>query len=127
MQFTLLLSKLNSSLQSIHRLTQLTLAHPACALDLYDCLVQESTHTTINQRINLLYFIDHILLTPSPFSQRVTLNLANLINIVVPEQPHGALNLVTALHVLTVWNTKKLVPPELLQPILLSLQQRTST
>lgn len=117
LEFVGLLSRLSSSLPSITKVASFALKHgPRCGDDIWDCLVDECTTMSLNQRINLLYFLDSLLdkqqsITPSttttststasdpvqqPYKDLVKRDLSHIVELVVPDTREGILNLMSA-------------------------------
>ena len=111
MQFVSLLGRLTSSLASITKVSSFALKHgPRCGDDIWDCLVDECSHVSLNARINLLYFLDSLLdkegppvegskgaaAQVQPYKGLVKRDLGKVVDMVVPKTKEGVLNLMSA-------------------------------
>lgn len=107
MQFLSLITRLNSSLASIQKVSSFAIKHgPKCADDLWDCLVEECESVSLNARINLLFFLDTLLDKQGsggagagegrPYVALVKRDLAKVVDLVVPQTREGVLNLMAA-------------------------------
>ncbi|KAK4055205.1 hypothetical protein OIV83_000485 [Microbotryomycetes sp. JL201] len=146
LQFVTLLSRLSSSLQSIHKCTSFALKHSSrCADDIWDCLMEECARASLNARINLLYLVDQLLdLQPTtapaaqpqslPYTAFAARDLGTLVNNVVPASQLGSLNLMSATQasrkrarVLQSWKTRRVFDAAVLDPILNQLSERRAS
>ena len=124
MQFIALISRLTSSLISIQKVSSFAIKHgQKCGDDIWDCLVEECAQINLNQRINLLFFLDSLLENSTvglPYRHLVKRDLAQLVQLVVPQSREGILNLMSADQV-------SLRPPSPLPYALLTLSTPTGT
>ncbi|EIN06627.1 hypothetical protein PUNSTDRAFT_72264 [Punctularia strigosozonata HHB-11173 SS5] len=146
MQFLTLLRRLNASQQSIQKVVSFALKYfPRCGEDIWDCVVEECGKGTVNDRINILYFLDSLcessLLAKShpatsafqatqeggnssfyvPFVAR---DLQKIVESVVPEGRHGLPNLMSTIQILENWRTKRIIDPQKVEEIVASLEAR---
>lgn len=153
-----LLGRLTSSLASIQKVSAFALKHgPRCGDDIWDCLVDECAHVSLNARINLLYFLDSLLdkegpppaegskVAGQPYKALVKRDLAKVVDMVVPQTREGVLNLMSAnqvsslplssnlpvlshiSQVLRSWRTRRLLDTDILDAILADLESRRET
>lgn len=133
MQFLTLLSKLSSSLASIQKVTAYALQNSIkCGEDIWDCMKEECLIINLNQRINLLYLIDSLLmksisLNSNVFTQLISRDLSYLVELIVPNTKYGILNRLSTIQVIKDWKIKRLLPITTLDPILDSLQSSSTT
>lgn len=151
MQFIALISRLTSSLISIQKVASFAVKHgQKCGDDIWDCLVEECAQINLNQRINLLFFLDTLLENSTvglPYRHLVKRDLAKLVQLVVPQTREGVLNLMSAdqvspppapaprtpsphslrPQVLRSWKTRRILDAEIIDPILETLQERRTT
>ncbi|CAL1711917.1 unnamed protein product [Somion occarium] len=131
MQFLTLLKRLNASQQSIQKVVGYALKYfSSCGDDLWDCIIEECQKGSINNRINILYFLDSLceisLLAKSrPQSSKqdrnahscyyvdyVSRDLNKIIEYVVPEGRQGLPNLMSTKQILESWRSKRVVDPQ---------------
>ncbi|KAI0045528.1 hypothetical protein FA95DRAFT_1596784 [Auriscalpium vulgare] len=143
MQFLTLLRRLNASQQSIQKVVSYALKFYAqCGEDLWDCVVEECQKGSINNRINILYFLDSlceasllakshpIALGPgvSPntsfYVDYVVRDLSTVVEAVVPEGRQGLPNLMSAKQILEDWRSKRVVDPQKVDDVLTTLETR---
>ncbi|KAI0319262.1 CTD kinase subunit gamma CTK3-domain-containing protein [Amylostereum chailletii] len=137
MQFLALLRKLNAS--SIQKVVAFALKYyPHCGEDLWDCVLEECQKGSINNRINILYFLDALcessLLAkahPGPntsnssyYVDYVARDLSIIISNVVPEGRTGLPNLMSTKQVLDDWRSKRVIDPQKVDDVLSTLVAR---
>ncbi|KAI0070348.1 hypothetical protein K474DRAFT_1631966 [Panus rudis PR-1116 ss-1] len=146
MQFLTLLKRLDASQQSIRKVVGYALKYfSRCGEDLWDCILEECQKGSINNRINILYFLDSLcettLVTKSqlnhPSSQLssnqssyvdyVTRDLNKIIESVVPEGRQGLPNLMSARQILDNWRSKRVIDPQKVEEVMSVLDNRKDT
>ncbi|CAL1711915.1 unnamed protein product [Somion occarium] len=114
----------------------------SCGDDLWDCIIEECQKGSINNRINILYFLDSLceisLLAKSrPQSSKqdrnahscyyvdyVSRDLNKIIEYVVPEGRQGLPNLMSTKQILESWRSKRVVDPQKVDEVLIMLENR---
>ncbi|TFY71244.1 hypothetical protein EVG20_g1769 [Dentipellis fragilis] len=143
MQFLTLLRRLNASQQSIQKVVGYALKYYArCGEDLWDCIVEECQKGSINNRINILYFLDSlcetsllakshpVVLGPdvppnsSFYVDYVSRDLAKIVESVVPEGRQGLPNLMSTKQILESWRSKRVVEPQKVDDVMATLSSR---
>ncbi|KAH9976105.1 CTD kinase subunit gamma CTK3-domain-containing protein [Lactifluus volemus] len=143
MQFLSLIRKLNASQQSIQKVVGFALKFfSQCGEDLWDCIVEECQKGSINNRINILYFLDSLceasLLAkshPSSLGQGVQpdssfyvdyvgRDLSRIVEFVVPEGRIGLPNLMSTKQILEDWRSKRVLDPQKVDDALAALDTR---
>lgn len=99
MQFMTLLSRLTSSISSIQKTAHFALKYGSrYGDDLWDCLQDEVSKASLNHAINLLYFIEALLVDTTgtqPYPALARRDLAKIVEHVVPRTREGVLNLMS--------------------------------
>ncbi|KAI0060581.1 hypothetical protein BV25DRAFT_1827763 [Artomyces pyxidatus] len=142
MQFLSLLRRIGPSQQSIQKVVGYSLKFYAqCGEDLWDCIVEECQKGSVNNRINILYFIDSLceasLLAKSHpaalkgvsanssfYVDYVSRDLGTIVESVVPEGRQGRPNVMSAKQVLEDWRSKRVIDPQKIDDTLAALAQR---
>ncbi|EJD38687.1 hypothetical protein AURDEDRAFT_91842 [Auricularia subglabra TFB-10046 SS5] len=151
MQFLSLLRKLDAKQQTIQKVVAFALKHfPRCGEDLWDCVIEECTRGSIHMRINILYMLDSLcetsLLnrhlaaasssraspgtkTPATDSQPayvkyVARDVDMIVDLVVPDEQDGLLNLMSTRQILETWRSKRIIDPHIVDKVLQSLDER---
>ncbi|GAA5923379.1 uncharacterized protein JCM15063_003627 [Sporobolomyces koalae] len=146
MQFLTLISRVNSSLQSLSKVSHFALRHAdKCSDDIWDCYLDELTHSpNLNHRINLLYWLDLVLDKEGPkvvdktsvgglvgqgsYRALIERDLDKVLNQVVPpDSKQAVLNHMSAMQVLKSWKTRRLLDNVTLDAVIDSLQDRKAT
>ncbi|EGO00520.1 hypothetical protein SERLA73DRAFT_104838 [Serpula lacrymans var. lacrymans S7.3] len=155
MHFLSLLRKLNASQQSIQKVVGYALKYfSRCGEDLWDCIVEECQKGSINNRINILYFLDSLceacLLAKShPHNELsssststfkpnanennsfyvdfVSRDLGKIVEHVVPEGRHGLPNLTSTKQILENWRSKRVIDPQKIDDVMTTLNARKSS
>ncbi|KAF5355523.1 hypothetical protein D9758_006387 [Tetrapyrgos nigripes] len=145
MQFLTLLKRLDASQQSIQKVVSFAVKFfPPCGEDIWDCIVEECQKGTINSRINILYFLDSLcetcLLVKSRshlvnnsdnannlYVDHVSKDLSKIVECVVPAGREGLPNLVSTKQILESWRTKRVIDPQVVDPVLNALGDRTAS
>lgn len=144
-QFLSLIRKLNASQQSIQKVVGFALKFfSQCGEDLWDCIVEECQKGSINNRINILYFLDSLceasLLAksrPSALGQGVQpdssyyvdyvgRDLSRIVLSVVPEGRVGLPNLMSTRQILEDWRSKRVLDPQKVDDALSALTSRNA-
>ncbi|KAI0302301.1 CTD kinase subunit gamma CTK3-domain-containing protein [Multifurca ochricompacta] len=131
MQFLSLIRKLNASQQSIQKVVGFALKFfSQCGEDLWDCIVEECQKGSINNRINILYFLDSLceasLLAKSHpratgqglkpdssfYVDYISRDLSKIVGYVVPEGRIGLPNLMSTKQILEDWRSKRVIDPQ---------------
>ncbi|TCD65550.1 hypothetical protein EIP91_002514 [Steccherinum ochraceum] len=141
MQFLGLLKRLNASQQSIQKVVGYALKYfSRCGEDLWDCIVEECQKGSINNRINIIYFLDSLCETSllakahggaeggsnsSFYVDYVARDLGKIVEHVVPEGRQGLLNLMSTKQILESWRNKRVIDPQKVDDVIVALEQRT--
>ncbi|THH11231.1 hypothetical protein EW146_g8123 [Bondarzewia mesenterica] len=145
MQFLTLLRKLNASQQSIQKVVGYALKYYSrCGEDLWDCIVEECQKGSINNRINILYFLDSLCETSllaktrsislgsehapnnSFYVDYVARDLSKIIEYVVPEGRQGLPNLMSTKQILENWRSKRVIDPQNIDAAMTFLSNRNA-
>ncbi|TFY83750.1 hypothetical protein EWM64_g256 [Hericium alpestre] len=137
---------LGSSQQSIQKVVGYALKYYArCGEDLWDCVVEECQKGSINNRINILYFLDSLCETSllakshpvvmgpdvppnsSFYVDYVSRDLAKIVEHVVPEGRQGLPNLMSTKQILESWRSKRVVEPQKVDDVMATLSSRQVT
>jgi len=140
MQFLGLLKRLNASQQSIQKVVGYALKYfSRCGEDLWDCIVEECQKGSINNRINILYFLDSLCETSllakarssadssqnsSYYVDYVSRDLGKIVEYVVPEGRQGLLNLLSTRQILESWRSKRVIDPQRVDDVMAALDSR---
>ncbi|GJE97348.1 CTD kinase subunit gamma [Phanerochaete sordida] len=148
MQFLTLLRRLNASQQSIQKVVGYALKYfSKCGEDLWDCIVEESQKGSINNRINILYFLDslceasllvksqhgsvrqegHASASNSLYVDYVSRDLGKIVESVVPEGRQGLPNLMSTKQILESWRSKRVVDPQTVDDVMSFLESRKAS
>ncbi|GAA94921.1 uncharacterized protein L969DRAFT_105119 [Mixia osmundae IAM 14324] len=132
MQFVSVIRRLNSSQQSIQKVVAFAIKHaPRSSDDIWDCLVEECEKSSINARINIFFAIDSLLDAAlnsgiTSYLESTKRDLGKLVGLVVPREREGILNLMSAKQILKVWKTKRMIAPEIVEPVERALDSRNA-
>ncbi|EMD32892.1 hypothetical protein CERSUDRAFT_57744 [Gelatoporia subvermispora B] len=132
MQFLTLLRRLNASQQSIQKVVGYALKYfSGCGEDLWDCIVEECQKGSINNRINILYFLDSLCETSLLANQNssfyvdyVSRDLGKIVEYVVPEGRQGLPNLMSTKQILESWRSKRVLDPQKVDDAMATLDSR---
>ncbi|OCH90584.1 hypothetical protein OBBRIDRAFT_776704 [Obba rivulosa] len=143
MQFLTLLRRLNASQQSIQKVVGYALKYfSGCGEDLWDCIVEECQKGSINNRINILYFLDSLCETSllakshsgtasqesrqnsSFYVDYVSRDLGKIVEYVVPEGRQGLPNLMSTKQILESWRSKRVLDPQKVDDAMATLDSR---
>ncbi|KAH8088969.1 CTD kinase subunit gamma CTK3-domain-containing protein [Cristinia sonorae] len=138
MQFLGLLKRLNASQQSIQKVVGYALKYfSRCGEDLWDCIVEECQKGSINNRINILYFLDSLCETSllakahggadggsSYYVDYVSRDLGKIVEYVVPDGRHGLPNLMSTKQILESWRSKRVIDPQKVDDVIAALDSR---
>ncbi|KAK7691384.1 hypothetical protein QCA50_004783 [Cerrena zonata] len=142
MQFLNLLKRLTASQQSIQKVVGYALKYfSSCGEDLWDCIIEECQKGSINNRINILYFLDSLcesslLAKARPHSSKekhpnssyyvdyVSRDLTKIVEYVVPQGRQGLPNLMSTRQILESWRSKRVVDPAKASEVLATLESR---
>ncbi|KII95454.1 hypothetical protein PLICRDRAFT_48412 [Plicaturopsis crispa FD-325 SS-3] len=142
-EFLTLLRRLNASQQSIQKVVGYARKYfSSCGEDLWDCIVEECQKGSINNRINIFYFLDALCETsliyrthpkaPGPeassssasYVDYVARDLEKIVEYVVPEGREGLPNLNSTKQILENWRTKRFVDPQKVDDVMTALEKR---
>jgi len=137
LQFVSVLRRLTSSQQSIQRFVTFALRWgPQCGDDLWDCLCEECEKASLNSRINIFYALDGLLeasinesmdeSSTTSYPELLKRDLAKIVKLVVPDRREGVLNVMSVTQILNSWKVRRLVEPEIIEPIEVHLANRKS-
>ncbi|KAF7966824.1 hypothetical protein HWV62_11542 [Athelia sp. TMB] len=145
MQFLTHLRKLNASQQSIQKVVGYALKYfSGCGEDLWDCIVEECQKGSINNRINIFYFLDSLCETcllakshstalesdsgknTSFYVDFMARDLRTIVECVVPEGRQGLPNLTSTKQILENWRIKRVIDPQKIDDIMATLNNRTT-
>ncbi|WRT66678.1 uncharacterized protein IL334_003638 [Kwoniella shivajii] len=132
MQFLQLIRKLNASQQSIQKVVGYAIKYGSrCGEDLWECIIEQCGKGSLNNRINILYFLDTLLEasmplgpTEAPYPELVNKNLHDIVGKVVPDSREGVLNLRSAKQILESWRMRRVVDHDVVEEALKSLEGR---
>ncbi|KZV69782.1 hypothetical protein PENSPDRAFT_608211 [Peniophora sp. CONT] len=143
MQFNGLLRKLDATQRSIQKAVGFALKFYAqCGEDLWDCIVDECQKGSINNRINILYFLDSLCESsvlaknsthphqlgsgsaPPYYLEYVSRDLRKVVGYVVPEGRTGLPNLLSTRQMLDDWRSKRVIDPQIVDEALTTLDSR---
>ncbi|KZV99395.1 hypothetical protein EXIGLDRAFT_712212 [Exidia glandulosa HHB12029] len=125
MQFLGLLRKLDAKQQSIQKVVSFALKHfDRCGEDLWDCVIEECTRGSIHARINILYMLDNLCNAGEGYTKYVARDVDIIVDLVVPDEQDGLLNLMSTRQILENWRSKRIVDPAVVNKVLESLDQR---
>jgi len=146
MQFLTHLRKLNASQQSIQKVVGYALKYfSRCGEDLWDCIVEECEKGSINNRINIFYFLDSLCETcllakshnashepgtgqsSSFYVDFMARDLRTIVECVVPEGRQGLPNLTSTKQILENWRSKRMVDTQKIDDIMTMLNNRTAS
>ncbi|KAF6746797.1 CTD kinase subunit gamma CTK3-domain-containing protein [Ephemerocybe angulata] len=147
MQFLALLKRLTASQQSIQKVVGFAVKYfPSCGEDIWECIIEGFEKGSINARINVLYFLDSLCETclvvksqqkahRSGSSEKrnanlyvdfVARDLTKIVDLVVPQGRQGLPNLVSTKQILERWRSKRILDPQKVDEVVLSLNSRTT-
>jgi len=133
----------NASQHSIQKVAGYALKYfSQCGEDLWDCIVEECQKGSINNRINVLYFLDSLcencLMAKSRpnalgvnlgsntsfYVDYVARDLRMIVECVVPEGREGLPNLTSTKQILENWRSKRVIDPQKIDDIVTMLDNR---
>ncbi|KAH9918695.1 CTD kinase subunit gamma CTK3-domain-containing protein [Amylocystis lapponica] len=145
-QFLSLLRRLNASQQSIQKVVGYALKYfSGCGEDLWDCIVEECQKGSINNRINILYFLDSLCETSllakshsgvvaqegtqnsSFYVDYVSRDLGKIVDYVVPEGRQGLPNMMSTKQILESWRSKRVLDPQKVDEVMAALDSRNAS
>ncbi|KAK9479730.1 CTD kinase subunit gamma CTK3-domain-containing protein [Lipomyces japonicus] len=127
--FTDLLRRLNASIQSATKCAQFALRYQDLSEDLYSCIIEELDKTSLNARINMLFFLETLCeySTRSGFTEYVDMvrrDLWEIFDKVVPEAKGALANVNLARKVLNTLKSKSIIDDSKLAELETLLKER---
>ncbi|KAG8959282.1 hypothetical protein FRC03_008202 [Tulasnella sp. 419] len=144
MQFLSQLRKLNASQTSISKVVGYAIKYfSRCGEDLWECIIEEVQNGSLNMRINIFYFLDGLCETclqlqantqavsasrgsrkPTSYIPYVSRDLQKVVELVVPDNRDGLINLASTRQILDSWRSKRVIETEVLNPVVEVLDKR---
>ncbi|KAG9009795.1 hypothetical protein FRB95_003323 [Tulasnella sp. JGI-2019a] len=146
MQFLSNLRKLNATQSSIQKAVGFAIKYfSRCGEDLWDCILEECQKGSLNVRINILYLLDSLCEAsvhyqqgpglnlpaasgssrkPASYVEYVSRDLDQIVQLAVPDNRDGLVNLASARQILESWRTKRVLDPAVVDQVVLTLDQR---
>ncbi|KAF3938278.1 hypothetical protein ABW19_dt0206790 [Dactylella cylindrospora] len=127
--FTKMLQRLNASVNASKSCAAFALKHKDLDEDLHSCILEQLEKSSMNNRVNLLYFIEHLL------ELSVAKNVTNyvpmiqndyriIVDSVSPPDQSGLQNIASTRKVLTKIKDQKLMATEVYEDLIRSLDER---
>ncbi|KAF2001575.1 CTD kinase subunit 3 [Amniculicola lignicola CBS 123094] len=132
MRFSTQLHGLTASQTSVQKAANFALKNRELDEDLHSCIIEQLERNSMNNRANILYFIDHL----SDLSLRekhlkyihlIQRDILRIIDAAVPDDGSGAANIKVVRRVLTSLQGKKVLQPQTVSELEQVLQSRDVT
>ena len=124
MRFTYHLQHLNASVASSMKAAQYALKNRDMDEDMHSCILEQLERNSMNNRANILYFIEHLLVLattivpPHPaFTQMMQRDILRVVDAVAPEDGSGAANVKVVRRVLATLQQKGFLSAETVEEI----------
>ncbi|KAK9380707.1 CTD kinase subunit gamma CTK3-domain-containing protein [Kockiozyma suomiensis] len=127
--FTDLLRRLNASVQSATKCAQFAIRYKDLSEDLYSCIVEELELTSLNSRVNILYFLEilgenSIRIGFPDYVDMIRRDLWELLDKVVPVLPGALANIALARKAIDNLQRKTIITEEELHRVTKRLEER---
>ncbi|KAL7269940.1 hypothetical protein RUND412_007363 [Rhizina undulata] len=129
--FTKLLGRLNASSAAVNHCTHFALKNKELEEDLFSVVLEQlqSKETSMNMRVNMLYFIEHLCevsvkVEYEGYIKMVRRDLLQIVDCVVPDDPDSASNISAMRKVVIDLNQKSLIDDEALETVFAMLDER---
>ncbi|KAG8986169.1 hypothetical protein FRB90_004182 [Tulasnella sp. 427] len=145
MSFLNSLRKLNATQASIQRVVGYAMKHfDRCGEDLWDCVLEECQKGSLNMRINILYCLDSLCeasmhyqsqrhpgssrsSSPTSYAEYVSRDLDKIVQLVVPDNRDGLVNLASTRQILESWRTKRVLDSAVIEDVVKMLNERSES
>ncbi|KAF3916096.1 hypothetical protein ABW20_dc0107278 [Dactylellina cionopaga] len=132
LQFTKMLQRLNASVNASKSCAAFALKHKDLDEDLHSCILEQLETSSMNNRVNLLYFIEHLLemsvsKSVSNYIPMIQSEFRTIVDCVSPPDQSGLQNIASTRKVLTKIKDQKLMNPEIYDELMESLDERERT
>ncbi|KIO30038.1 hypothetical protein M407DRAFT_69697 [Tulasnella calospora MUT 4182] len=144
MSFLNSLRRLNATQSSIQRVVGFAIKHFArCGEDLWDCVLEECQKGSLNMRINILYCLDSLCeaslhyqssigsgqlrSSPTSYVEYVSRDLDKIVQLVVPDNRDGLVNLASTRQILESWRAKRVLDSAVIEDVVKMLDGRSES
>ncbi|EWC44490.1 hypothetical protein DRE_06758 [Drechslerella stenobrocha 248] len=132
LQFTKMLQRLNASVNASKNCAAFALKHKDLDEDLHSCILEQLETSSMNNRVNLLYFIEHLLEMSvakgiNNYIPMIQAEFRTIVECVSPPDQSGLQNIASTRKVLTKIKDQKLITAETYNELMASLDERERT
>ncbi|EPS38237.1 hypothetical protein H072_8037 [Dactylellina haptotyla CBS 200.50] len=132
LQFTKMLQRLNASVNASKSCAAFALKHKDLDEDLHSCILEQLETSSMNNRVNLLYFIEHLLemsvsKSVNNYIPMIQSEFRTIVDCVSPPDQSGLQNIASTRKVLTKIKDQKLMGSEVYDELMESLDEREKT
>ncbi|KAK6358270.1 hypothetical protein TWF730_007620 [Orbilia blumenaviensis] len=129
LQFTKMLQRLNASVNASKSCAAFALKHKDLDEDLHSCILEQLETSSMNNRVNLLYFIEHLLEMSvskgvNNYIPMIQSEFRTIVDCVSPADQSGLQNITSTRKVLAKIKDQKLMSTEIYDELILSLDAR---
>ncbi|KAK6348211.1 hypothetical protein TWF718_006021 [Orbilia javanica] len=129
LQFTKMLQRLNASVNASKSCAAFALKHKDLDEDLHSCILEQLETSSMNNRVNLLYFIEHLLEMSvskgiSNYIPMIQSEFRTIVDCVSPADQSGLQNITSTRKVLAKIKDQKLMSAEIYDELISSLDMR---
>ncbi|KAJ6263178.1 hypothetical protein Dda_1739 [Drechslerella dactyloides] len=129
LQFTKMLQRLNASVNASKNCAAFALKHKDLDEDLHSCILEQLETSSMNNRVNLLYFIEHLLemsvaKSITNYIPMIQSEFRTIVDCVSPADQSGLQNIASTRKVLTKIKDAKLLPTDTYDTLIHSLNER---
>ncbi|KAK6501544.1 hypothetical protein TWF481_009381 [Arthrobotrys musiformis] len=129
LQFTKMLQKLNASVNASKSCAAFALKHKDLDEDLHSCILEQLENSSMNNRVNLLYFIEHLLEMSvskgiNNYIPMIQSEFRTIVDCVSPADQSGLQNIASTRKVLGKIKDQKLMSTEIYDELISSLDTR---
>ncbi|TVY31274.1 CTD kinase subunit gamma [Lachnellula occidentalis] len=128
-RFTQLLQHLNASVTSANKAAQYALKYRDMDEDLHSCILEQLERNTMNNRANIMYFIEHLCdasarESHTAYIRMMERDILRVVDAVAPEDGSGAANVKVVRRVLAALQQKSFLLPQTILEIEECLKER---
>ncbi|KAK6341322.1 hypothetical protein TWF696_008401 [Orbilia brochopaga] len=129
LQFTKMLQRLNASVNASKNCATFALKHKDLDEDLHSCILEQLETSSMNNRVNLLYFIEHLLemsvaKSVTNYIPMIQSEFRTIVDCVSPPDQSGLQNIASTRKVLTKIKDAKLMAADTFDALMRSLDER---
>ncbi|RVD85622.1 uncharacterized protein DFL_003939 [Arthrobotrys flagrans] len=129
LQFTKMLQRLNASVNASKSCAAFALKHKDLDEDLHSCILEQLETSSMNNRVNLLYFIEHLLEMSvskgiNNYIPMIQAEFRTIVDCVSPADQSGLQNITSTRKVLAKIRDQKLMSTEIYDELISSLDAR---